>query len=461
MSPAHDQEYLGDGLAEELITLMSQIKELKVIGRTSSFSFKGTKTDLKTIGKTLNADTILEGSVQKSMNRLRITAQLINAADGYHIWSERYDREMDDIFALQDDICSKISEHLKLTLLQDHETAIEKRPTNLEAYEMFLKGEFYFKKYSAQGFEKAIEYFKKAVDLDPDYADAWWFLGFVNYEKQVWLLVQDKEDIETARSCANKAIAIDESNANAHFLLAQIAFNGDMNWKKAGAEILIGNKYNRKKDFLFLPLEPWYRAMLYGDFNFAVGEIQKGVEMDPLAILRILLLALMYLHGVRDYKNARIILNRILELDPYFSEVSRYLCLSWLFEGNYELALEYARKYYNSSEGKGHGAANLIICLAASGKKEEAQQLYALVKETLPFSQFPASLHVKANAYLDKFDEAFEYLDKAIIEKDLWLFTLKYSPSGICCVLIHGSKSIETNEISSLNYLLINIDQHL
>ena len=97
MSPNHDQEYLGDGLAEELITLMSQVKELKVIGRTSSFSFKGTKTDLKTIGRTLNANTIIEGSVQKAGNRVRITAQLINAEDGFHIWSQRYDRNMDDI----------------------------------------------------------------------------------------------------------------------------------------------------------------------------------------------------------------------------------------------------------------------------------------------------------------------------------------------------------------------------
>ena len=138
MSPAHDQEYLGDGLAEELLTILSQVKELKVTGRTSSFSFKNKNVDLKTIGDALNVENILEGSIQKAGNRIRITAQLINAADGYHIWSQRYDREMNDIFALQDDICSKIAEHLKLTLLQDHTTMVEKRPTNnLHAYELF------------------------------------------------------------------------------------------------------------------------------------------------------------------------------------------------------------------------------------------------------------------------------------------------------------------------------------
>src|SRR6266498_1152613 len=206
MSSARDQEYLGDGLAEELINVLSQIKELKIIGRTSSFSFKKKDVDLKTIGKTLNANTILEGSIQKSGNRMRITTQLINADNGYHIWSQRYDREMDDIFALQDDICSKIAKHLKLTLLKDHETAVEKRSTNnLDAYELFLKGEFYYKKYSAEGFQKAIEYFKKATEIDPNYADPWWSLGQAYWETQAWLPKQEKSVIEKARVCAKKS----------------------------------------------------------------------------------------------------------------------------------------------------------------------------------------------------------------------------------------------------------------
>lgn len=149
MSPAHDQEYLGDGLAESLLNILSQIKELKVTGRSSSFSFKNKNIDLTTIGKALNVENILEGSLQKAENRVRITAQLINAVDGFHIWSQRYDREMDDIFALQDDICSNISEHLKVTLLEKQDSVISKRPTkNSEAYELFLKGDFYCKKYS-------------------------------------------------------------------------------------------------------------------------------------------------------------------------------------------------------------------------------------------------------------------------------------------------------------------------
>jgi tetratricopeptide (TPR) repeat protein len=340
---------------------------------------------------------------------------------------------MDDIFTLQDDICLKIAEHLKLTLLQEHEMAVEKRPTdNMEAYEMFLKGDFHHKKYSAEGFEKAIEYFKKAVELDPNYADAWWSLGLAHFEKQAMdatPFLTAKEVMETANYYAKKAIAIDEFNPDAHFLLALIHFSYDYDWKKVESEIEIGKKYMATPfPLMFLPLEPWYRATLYGDFNFAIHQFQKGVENDPLSILYLFHQALMHLHGLRDYEKTRNILNRILELESRYNEAWRYMCLSYLFEGKNELAEKYARKFYDILEGKGYGAGNLILCLAVSGKKDEAQQLYESVKETLPAYQFPASLHSKVNAYLGRFDEAFEYLDKALEDKEIWLTLLKFSP---------------------------------
>ena len=429
MSPAHDQEYLGDGLADELVAILSQIKELKVSGRTSSFSFKNRNIDLTTIGKALNVENILEGSILKVENRIRITAQLINAADGFHIWSQRYDREIDDIFELQDDICSNISEHLKVTLLRDQETETVKRPTkNLEAYELYLKGDFYCKKYSEKGFERSIEYFKKAVELDPEYADAWWYLGFVNYEMHGWLFLQ-KDRLETAIYCANKAIELDETNPFGHLLIALIHFTSDYDWKKAESEIALGNKYAIVPFPTFsFSLEPWYRAMLYGDFDFAVRRLQKGVDHDPLNFYYQFHQAQIYLYGVRDYKKTISILKNILELGFPEKPAWRPMCLAYLFEEKFDLAEEYARRDYNDSGGKGYGPAHLIICLAASGKKEEAQQLYKLVRETLTLPQFPYFLHAQANIYLGNIDEAFEYLDKAITEKNYWLFTLKYSP---------------------------------
>ncbi len=337
---------------------------------------------------------------------------------------------MDDIFGLQDDICSKISEHLKVMLLRDQKTEISKRSTkNLEAYELYLKGDFYCKKYSEEGFERSIEYFKKAIELDPHYADAWWYLGFVNYQMHGWLYLQ-KERVETAIYCANKAIEADESNAYAHFLIALIHFTYDYDWEKVESEIALGNKYQLTSfppTFSF-SLEPWYRAMMFGDFEFAVSRLLKGVENDPLNFYYQFHLAQIYLYGVRDYKKTISILNNILELGFPKKEAWRPLCLSYFFEEKYVLAEEYARKEYDASGGKGYGAAHLIMCLAASGKNEAARQLYQMVKETLSESQFPFFLHSQVNIYLGNIDEAFAYLDKAITEKNYMLFTLKYSP---------------------------------
>ena len=315
-------------------------------------------------------------------------------------------------------------------MLQDHSPAINKRSTkNSEAYELFLKGDFYSRKYSEEGFKKANEFLKKAVEIDPEYTDAWWYLGFVNYEQHGFLFLQ-KERLETAINCADKAISLDETNPQAHFLKALIHFTADYNWKTVESEIASGNKYTQAHfpSFYFLPLESWYRSMLYGDFDFAVHRLQKGIEHDPLNFHFQFHLAQIYLYGVRDYKKTVSIIESILELGFPLKSSWRPMCLVYLFEEKYDKAEEYARKDYDASEGKGHGAANLIICLAASGKTEAAQQLYKLIKATLTLSQFPYFLHAKVNIYQKQNDEAFSYLDKAIAGKNYWLFTLKYSP---------------------------------
>jgi TolB-like protein len=427
MSSDPEQEFFSDGISEEIINMLAQVPGLKVAGRTSSFSFKNKNLDLRTIGDLLNVENILEGSIMKSGNRIRITAQLINARDGYHIWSQRYDRELNDIFSLQDDICTKIAEHLKLIL--EGSPVKEKRPTvSPQAYEMYLKGDYYDKKYTKEGFEKAIEYFSKALKIDPDYADAWWYLGLVNFELHGFLRLEE-ERLATVLSCANKAISIDPTNPNAHFLLSLVHFNCDYDWMKMNSELELANNYTKTPfTIVFTPLEPWIRVMLYGDFDFAIKRMQEAVNFDPLNIYYQFHLSQILLFGARQYKKSISILKNIMELG--FPEIAalRILCLAYLFDKEYDTAEKYALKDYQASEGKGHGAANLIICLTASGKDEEALQLYQQVNNTLSSSEFPEILHVKVNSYIGKIDAAFKYLDKAINEKNYWLFSLKYSP---------------------------------
>ena len=174
LSSDEDSEFFADGISEEIINALAQIRNLRVVARTSVFSFKGNQVDLRTVGATLNAGAIIEGSVRKSGDRVRIVAQLINAADGCHIWSERYDRELQDIFEVQDEIARTIADRLKVTLGPEKAQPLVRPETrNLEAYQAYLKGRFHWNKRSADGLQKAIEYFQQAIGKDLGYAVAY------------------------------------------------------------------------------------------------------------------------------------------------------------------------------------------------------------------------------------------------------------------------------------------------
>jgi TolB-like protein len=196
MSADVDNEHFCDGLAEELLNALSKIDALKVAARTSAFSFKGKNVDVGTIARTLGVTSVLDGSIRRSGNRLRISVQLVNAADGYQVWSERYDREMRDVFELQDEITLAVVAALKLKLFGEERAAVLKRYTdNAEAYELFLKGRHHSYKYTAQGWQRAIEFFEKAIALEPDYALAYagiaasrgcqWFFGILPAEQVI------------------------------------------------------------------------------------------------------------------------------------------------------------------------------------------------------------------------------------------------------------------------------------
>ena len=221
LSADAENEYFCDGLADELLNSLAKIDDLKVAARTSAFSFKGKNVNVSEIGERLGVKNVLEGSVRKSGNRLRISVQLVNASDGFHLWSERYDREMQDIFELQDEITLSVTDALKVRLLRKDRDIVLKRYTDdTEAYELFLKGRYHHYKYSAEGWRRAIEFFEKAIEKEPNYAPAYagmntswgflWFMGFLPAEQAV----------PQMRAAAIKALEIDENLAEAHLSLA-------------------------------------------------------------------------------------------------------------------------------------------------------------------------------------------------------------------------------------------------
>ena len=220
MSADGDNEYFCDGLAEELLNALSKIDALKVAARTSAFSFKGKGADAGTIGRTLGVTNILEGSVRRSGNRLRVSVQLVNAADGYQLWSERYDREMRDIFELQDEITLAVVEALKLTLFGDQKAAVLRRYTdNAEVYELFLKGRFHAYRYTAAGWQRAIEFFERAIAIEPTYALAHAGLSAARGCQWFFGILPAEQTIPQSKAAGSRALALDDGLADAYLSL--------------------------------------------------------------------------------------------------------------------------------------------------------------------------------------------------------------------------------------------------
>ena len=237
MSADKNDEYLSDGVSEELITALSKITGLQVKARTSSFAFKGKNEDIQKIGELLHVSHLLEGSVAKAGNKLRITAQLIQASDGNHLWSDTYDREMQDIFAVRSEVAQQVAETLKVRLLGEDKRKIDKKPTeNLEAYNLYRQGRFYADKLSEEGMTKAVPFFQQAIEKDPRFALA--YAGMAdNYVIAADAIIPPREAFSKAKEAALKAIELDDSLAEAHASLGLVHYHYDWDWAAAEKEL--------------------------------------------------------------------------------------------------------------------------------------------------------------------------------------------------------------------------------
>ena len=281
LSDPHD-EYFSDGLSEELISALAQISELKVIGRSSSFRFKDRKEEPKTIGEKLGVSTLLEGTVRKQGNRVRIVAALTNAADGIELWTRTFDRELKDIFAVQEEIAKAVAESLKVRLLgSDDRSAQRAAPNSVEAHNAYLQGHFYFQRRNLEDYRKAVSYFDEAIRLDPNYAlayaersEAWTFIGDLSPEQ--------KEAWAAARKDAEKAVAVDPNLAEAHAALGWVRFFIDWKFAEGLSEL------KRAKELS--PANPTAndllaRVIVYlGQLDEAERQARHAVELDPLSV---------------------------------------------------------------------------------------------------------------------------------------------------------------------------------
>jgi serine/threonine protein kinase/tetratricopeptide (TPR) repeat protein len=427
MSPEKDQEYFGDGIAEELINALTHVGDLHVIARTSAFAYKGKSVTVAEIGRDLNVETILEGSVRKAGNRLRITAQLVDTTSGHHLWSQRYDRQMDDVFAIQDDITSAIVDELKPKLLGQEKAKLAKRQTvEFPAYQLYLKGRFFWNKRGAQNLEKAIEYFDKAIQDDPGYAAAYAGLASSYMLIPIYSSVPPAEYARKARDNTSKALKIDDSLAEAHAAMGFIKVWYERDWD--GADTHFKRAYELNPGYAFA--HHWYSESFYfrGRFEEAVKEMERAFELDPVSAVIHRDLATTYFFAGR-LDRAIEFCTKALEIDPAMFLAHYHIGLVYLAKSMYEEALEEFQKE-NQLRPDTPGVSNALIVFTymQMGEKDLARkfldQTVEMSKRTYVVPTFLASLYF---AIGDK-DKGFEFLNKAHEQQDCWIVTIKLGP---------------------------------
>lgn len=415
MSAGKDQEYFSDGLSEELLNLLSKIPELKVIGRTSSFSFKGKNEDLRVIGNKLGVANILEGSVQKEGNKIRVTTQLIRTADGFHLWSEKYDRDLEGIFKLQDEIADAVVRQLKLKLLTRTDTVTA---ANTEVYNLILQGNYFLEKRDSANLAKALDFYLRAVAIDSLNARTWAKIGHCYILLLTWDQIEWNVGMQKARNAANRSVALDDKRPEGRYALG-LAKMWTFDW--AGAE----DEYKKVLD-----LEPGnadaLRSMgfLYrctGRFDEAIRLTKKSIDFDPIKPSTYFNYGQLLYH-TNHLDEAIISFKKVLELNPQFPRAHIFLGKVYLLQGRPEQALV---EMQQEKEGAWR-IFGLVLTYNALGRKKEADKLFAeyLSKFTKNEMYQIAELYAVRG---DK-DKAFEYLEKSHIAKEARLTYLKGDP---------------------------------
>jgi len=414
-----EQEYFCDGLAEELINSLTRIKDIKVVARTSAFAFKGKTIDVREIGKMLNVEKVLEGSVRKSGNKLRITAQLINVADGYHLWSEKFDREMEDIFAIQDEISLAIVDNLKITLLEKEEEALLKRYTDdLEAYNFYLKGIYFLRMYTAEGFQEAIKYFERTLQKDPNYALAYYGLAEVFYAISYWANVPPNEAYPNAKEYANKALEIDDDIGEAHAALGLVYTFYDWNWTEAQRELAKALELNPNSAIIHMSYS-WFLS-LTEKHEEAIFEAKRAQELDPLSPLIISHIGLACIWG-GQFDKAIEELKMGMSFAPDFYLMHYYLGLAYRAKYMFEEAIAEYEKAVDLSGGAPWPAMILATTYFESSKMSQGEKAFRSLKQREKQEYMPALGFFYIYLAQKDLDQAYKWLEKGCVEKDSFL----------------------------------------
>jgi TolB-like protein/Flp pilus assembly protein TadD len=415
MSPDHDQEYFGDGVAEEVLNVLTRIPDLQVAARTSSFSFKDRGCTVQEIGRELGVATVLEGSVRKAGDRLRITAQLIEAPSGFHLWSETYERELEDIFAIQDEIARAIADTLRVTLLgEQDEPLIRVATKNPEAYDLYLKGRHCWVRRYKLGLQTALEYFEKAVEKDPDYALPYTGIADVHTILAIYGLLHPAQARGVAEEAAGRAMALDPELPEAYFSKALVAGCFDLRWETA--DELLKRAVELNPDFA--AAHAW-RGMSLVNVGARVEEglryTRQACALDPHSPYILGIAGLTDLMGGR-YEEAIRHLEHALELEPedIMALYAAGACYSAV--GRHAQAIATLEK----AAALSHRMAVLVGLLGAAygraGMPTEAQAALEELLERAGREYISPAAMAWACANIGPPEEALRYLEQALAE---------------------------------------------
>jgi TolB-like protein/DNA-binding winged helix-turn-helix (wHTH) protein/Flp pilus assembly protein TadD len=407
------QNYFADGMTDELITDLAQISALRVISRTSAMVYKGARKPLPQIARELNVDAVVEGTVLRSGDQVRITAQLIEASTDKHLWSQSYQGELRDTLALQKRVASAIADQIRINLTPQEQAALKTvKVVKPEAYESYLKGRYFWNRRTADGLKVALAYFNQAIEEDPKYAQAYSGLADTYALLGDWqyAVMTPKEAFPKAKAAAIKALELDSTLSEAHNSLAFILDGFDWDLDTAGKEFRRAIELNPG----YATAHHWYawHLSLLGQYDEAIAEMRKAQNLDPLSLIinadlaEVLVLAHSYDESIRQSL-------KTIELDPNFALAHNQLAQAYIQEHKYDEAIAELRKAVQLSGSSPTFMANLARAYTLSGKRSEAVQLLDDLKERSDAGNSSAPEIAMIYASLGDTDQAMNWLEKA------------------------------------------------
>src|SRR5882757_3336717 len=418
MSENKDQEYFGDGMAEEILELLAKVPSIKVIGRTSSFQFKGQNQDLRAIGMTLGAAYVLEGSVRKSGDRVRITAQLIGAQDGVHLWSNTYDRRMGDVLKLQDEIAISVARELQLAITPGY-LNLRSTVKDADAYDLLLRGRHAGDRLDGEGLDEAVALFQQALNRDPTSVDAAAGLAWAYDAQGEWGAKPPAEAFEQARRAAAVALKLDPRNALGHFVLGRIHVVYDWDWAAAKHEfeqvaVLAPGKGDALDSEALL-------SLAIGRWDEALQQLNTALSQDPMDPPSLFILAEIQMRR-GNLTEAEAAIRRALDIRPTQAYAHVILGLIMLAKGDRDAAL-LAMQKETTEDGRLGGLA--VVYYALGKKAESDAALAGLIKKYVDSGALGIA---EVYSFRGQVEEAMHWLERAYVQKDSGLYAMKGDP---------------------------------